>query len=106
MFENIENRPCCYTVIDMDYRREVLLIKSLYRSLLPNLSAIKIEGNPNLLVKLTRESQWAELYPEIMGPTASFLYFGPSQTPGYIVYGNGPSIHMTYSMRQKKDSST
>ncbi|KAF7789427.1 hypothetical protein EIP86_000371 [Pleurotus ostreatoroseus] len=40
-----------------------------------------------------------------MGPSSSFFYFGPSCTPGYLVYGNSPTQAMANSRRQKKDGS-
>jgi len=41
-----------------------------------------------------------------MGPDKSFFYFGPETKPGYVVYGNGPSLAMASLIRQKKDGST
>jgi len=58
------------------------------------------------VTKLTREAEWAQQHPDIMGPSNSFFYFGPSKTAGYLVYGNLPSQAMSDSMRQKKETST
>jgi hypothetical protein len=68
--------------------------------------SIQVEHTPNIVTKLTREAEWAQQHPDIMGPSNSFLYFGPSKTPGYLVYGNLPSQAMADSLRQKKDTST
>ncbi|CAL1699983.1 unnamed protein product [Somion occarium] len=65
-----------------------------------------VDESPNLILKLTREAPWAQQHPDIMGPSSSFFYFGPSRTPGYIVYGNSPTQPMTHSRRQKKEGST
>ena len=61
-----------------------------------------VEQKPNLLVRLIREPQWSQQHPEIMGPTASFMYFGPGKSSGYLIYGNGPDQPMNSSVRQKK----
>jgi hypothetical protein len=66
----------------------------------------QVEQTPNLVIKITREPQWSQLHPTIMGPNNSFFYFGPSITPGYVVYGNGPSMAMSSLSKQKKEGST
>ncbi|KII94720.1 hypothetical protein PLICRDRAFT_96541 [Plicaturopsis crispa FD-325 SS-3] len=66
----------------------------------------QVERTPNLVLKLIREPEWAQLQPEIMGPSASFFYFGPALSSGYIVYGNSSHNPMANSLRQKKDTST
>ncbi|EPQ58887.1 hypothetical protein GLOTRDRAFT_125209 [Gloeophyllum trabeum ATCC 11539] len=69
-------------------------------------SVSEFEQNPNLIMTLSREPEWAQLHPDIMGPSNSYLYFGPAKSPGYLVYGNGPTQPMLNSLRQKKDGST
>ena len=61
-----------------------------------------MEQKPNLLVRLIREPQWSQQHPEIMGPSTSFMYFGPGKSSGYLIYGNGPNQSMNSSVRQKK----
>ncbi|KAF9653414.1 hypothetical protein BDM02DRAFT_3108050 [Thelephora ganbajun] len=61
-----------------------------------------VEQKPNLLVRLMREPQWSQQHPEIMGPSTSFMYFGPGKSSGYLIYGNGPNQPMNSSVRQKK----
>ena len=61
-----------------------------------------MEQKPNLLVRLIREPQWSQQHPEIMGPSTSFMYFGPGKSSGYLIYGNGPNQPMNSSVRQKK----
>jgi hypothetical protein len=61
-----------------------------------------VEQKPNLLVRLMREPQWSQQHPEIMGPSTSFMYFGPGKSSGYLIYGNGPNQPMNGSVRQKK----
>ncbi|KZT29491.1 hypothetical protein NEOLEDRAFT_1107259, partial [Neolentinus lepideus HHB14362 ss-1] len=68
--------------------------------------AFFFEQNPNLIMTLSREAEWAQQHPDIMGPSNSYLYFGPAKSPGYLVYGNGPTQSMINSLRQKKDSSS
>jgi hypothetical protein len=67
---------------------------------------VQVEHTPNIVTRLTREAEWAQQHPDIMGPSNSFFYFGPSKAPGYLVYGNLPSQAMSDSMRQKKETST
>ncbi|KAG2138088.1 uncharacterized protein EDB93DRAFT_1242162 [Suillus bovinus] len=57
----------------------------------------------NLIVHIAREAAWSQQHPEIMGPSNSFLYFGPSKTPGYLVYGNGPEITLFYGAQNGKE---
>ncbi|KAI0784901.1 hypothetical protein C8Q75DRAFT_794883 [Abortiporus biennis] len=68
--------------------------------------AFTVEENPNLILKVTREAPWAQRHPDIMGPNSSFLYFGPSRMPGYLVYGNSSPQPMANARKQKKDYST
>ena len=67
---------------------------------------VDADYQPNLVIQITRESQWSQQHPSIMGPDKSFFYFGPQTQAGYVVYGNGPSIAMKSLIRQKKDGST
>ncbi|KAL6307045.1 hypothetical protein BKA93DRAFT_112041 [Sparassis latifolia] len=64
-----------------------------------------VDESPNLIMKICREAPWAQQHPDIMGPSNSYLYFGPLRTPGYLVYGNSPSQSMNNSRRQKKEAS-
>ncbi|KAI5834722.1 hypothetical protein EV122DRAFT_226779 [Schizophyllum commune] len=64
-------------------------------------------STPNIIVKLTREAQWADRHEGILGPSNSYLYFGPSQSPGYVVYGNNRnSIAMAHFLRQNRENTT
>ena len=65
-----------------------------------------VDHGPNIIVRLTREAEWSQQHPDIMGPSNAYLYFGPSKTIGYLVYGNLPSQPMSESLRQKKETST
>lgn len=60
----------------------------------------------NVVIRLTREDDWAQNHPDIMGPRNSFFYFGPSRSTGHLIYGNTPEQAMADSMIQKKDTST
>ncbi|RDB19983.1 hypothetical protein Hypma_013032 [Hypsizygus marmoreus] len=63
--------------------------------------------NPNAVIRLTREAAWAQQHPSIMGPVNSYLYFGPENAPGYVVYGNNRnSIPMAYFLRQRREGSS
>lgn len=66
----------------------------------------KVDQQVNLIVHIAREAAWSQQHPEIMGPRNSYLYFGPSKTPGYLVYGNGSEVAMVNHLRHKKDAST
>lgn len=57
-------------------------------------------------MRLTREKPWTQQHPDIMGPSNSYLYFGPNRAPGYLVYGNSPSQSMTNARRQKREISS
>lgn len=59
----------------------------------------------NIMVRLMREAAWEENRPEIAGPHAAVLYFGPNNSPGRIHYGNAPEMAMWDMMVQKKESS-
>lgn len=57
-------------------------------------------------MRLTREKPWTQQHPDIMGPSNSYLYFGPNRAPGYLVYGNSPPQSMANARRQKKETSS
>ncbi|KAF9030460.1 hypothetical protein BDZ89DRAFT_949630 [Hymenopellis radicata] len=62
---------------------------------------------PNLVIKLTREALWAQQHPTIMGPSNSYFYFGPRNSPGYVVYGNTRvNVAMAYLLRQQREGSS
>lgn len=62
---------------------------------------------PNAIIKVTREADWSQQHPSIMGPVNSYLYFGPDNAPGYIIYGNNRNnIPMHYFIRQRREGST
>jgi hypothetical protein len=63
-------------------------------------------SNPNLIIRITREPQWSQQHPNIMGPSNSYLYFGPNNSPGQLMYGNGPVNHMHTALRQHREGST
>jgi hypothetical protein len=65
----------------------------------------QVEDRPNLVLKLSREAEWAQQHPDIMGPNASFFYFGPSRSAGVLAYGNTPTQPMTNSMKRNKEGS-
>ncbi|KAI0787071.1 hypothetical protein BC629DRAFT_1593603 [Irpex lacteus] len=65
-----------------------------------------LEEQPNLLLRLTREPSWSQQHPDIMGPSSSFFYFGPSRSPGHLAYGNSAPQPMSNSMRRKRDANT
>ncbi|KAI0650897.1 hypothetical protein C8Q79DRAFT_1007112 [Trametes meyenii] len=64
------------------------------------------DENPNLIMKIAREAPWAQQHPDIMGPSNSYLYFGPNRTPGHLIYGNSTYHTMAQARHRKKDSST
>ena len=66
---------------------------------------LKVIQVPNVVVQLTRHDEWASQYPGVMGPRNAFLYFGPSNSPGQVAYGNGDRVPMPYYLRKKKDGS-
>ncbi|EGO02135.1 hypothetical protein SERLA73DRAFT_177918 [Serpula lacrymans var. lacrymans S7.3] len=72
----------------------------------PAFTVKEVEENPNLVVQISREADWRQQHPDIMGPNNSYLYFGPSKSPGYLVYGNGPTQSMMGTIKQKKEGST
>ncbi|KAL5507748.1 hypothetical protein ACEPAH_5366 [Sanghuangporus vaninii] len=65
----------------------------------------KVIQVPNVIVQLTRHDEWTSQHPDIMGPRNAFLYFGPSNSPGQVAYGNGQRVPMPYYLRKKKDGS-
>ncbi|KAG2143621.1 hypothetical protein DEU56DRAFT_791606 [Suillus clintonianus] len=72
----------------------------------PAFTVKTVDQQVNVIVHIAREAAWSQQHPEIMGPSNSYLYFGPSRAPGYLVYGNGPEVTMANHLRHKKDAST
>ncbi|KAI0329640.1 hypothetical protein GY45DRAFT_1346435 [Cubamyces sp. BRFM 1775] len=68
--------------------------------------AFTVDENPNLIMKIAREAPWAQQHPDIMGPSNSYLYFGPNRTPGHLIYGNSTYHTMAQARHKKKESST
>ena len=63
----------------------------------------QVERYPNPVVRITREAEWAQQHPSIMGPDNSYLYLGPESTAGYIIYGsNQTQIPMNFFLRPGK----
>ncbi|PPR06613.1 hypothetical protein CVT24_001720 [Panaeolus cyanescens] len=63
----------------------------------------QVAQDPNLVLRLTRETAWSSQHPSIMGPDNSFFYLGPESTAGYIIYGNNASnIPMNFFLRPGK----
>ncbi|GLB34263.1 hypothetical protein LshimejAT787_0111470 [Lyophyllum shimeji] len=63
--------------------------------------------NPNPIFKVTREADWSQQHPSIMGPGTSWLFFGPDHAPGYVAYGNNRNhIPMPHFLRQRREGST
>ncbi|KAG1752389.1 uncharacterized protein EDB91DRAFT_513125 [Suillus paluster] len=71
----------------------------------PAFTVTTVDQQVNVIVHIAREAAWSQQHPEIMGPSNSYLYFGPSRAPGYLVYGNGAEVAMINHLRQKRDSS-
>ncbi|KAF9035913.1 hypothetical protein BJ165DRAFT_1355188 [Panaeolus papilionaceus] len=62
-----------------------------------------VAQDPNLVLRLTRETAWSSQHPSIMGPDNSFFYLGPESTAGFIIYGNNASnIPMNFFLRPGK----
>lgn len=58
---------------------------------------------PNLVTRITRQAEWSQQHPGIMGPDNSFLYFGPETSIGFIMYGNNRTqIGMNFLLRPGK----
>jgi len=66
----------------------------------------EVDRMPNTLVQLRREAPWTQKHRGVMGPGAAFFYFGPSCTPGHIIYGNAPSQPMATTLRRKRLSAS
>ncbi|KAI6100150.1 hypothetical protein F5141DRAFT_1140600 [Pisolithus sp. B1] len=58
--------------------------------------AFTVYQNPSV-VKVTREAEWSQQHPDIMGPASAFLYFGPANARGYM------QISMSNHLRQKRE---
>jgi len=72
----------------------------------PAFTVKTVDQQVNVIVHIARQAAWSQQHSDIMGPSNSYLYFGPSRAPGYLVYGNGPEVAMINHLRQKKDTST
>ena len=70
------------------------------------LTPIQADENPNLIMKIAREAPWAQQHPDIMGPSNSYLYFGPNRIPGHLIYGNSTYQTMAQARHRKKENST
>ncbi|PPR03444.1 hypothetical protein CVT26_007860 [Gymnopilus dilepis] len=69
----------------------------------PAFTIHQVERYPNPVVRITREAEWAQQHPSIMGPDNSYLYLGPESTAGYIIYGsNQTQIPMNFFLRPGK----
>lgn len=68
-------------------------------------TVITIDQNANPVIKVSREAQWSQQHPDIMGPENAFLYLGPGSARGYMVYGNGDEVNMANYLRQKSQGS-
>ncbi|KAJ8463938.1 hypothetical protein ONZ45_g17412 [Pleurotus djamor] len=97
-FEDLESRAA-FTI------QQVFFYRVSLDSDISECLAVQIPQDPNLVVRVRREDAWSQQHPAIMGPDRSFLYFGPGNTQGYLVYGNSASQPMANSLRQKRDSS-
>ncbi|KAF5358694.1 hypothetical protein D9758_007759 [Tetrapyrgos nigripes] len=63
--------------------------------------------SPNLVIRLSRDGNWTQRIPGIMGPDNSYFYFGPEHSPGYIMYGNNLiTLPMAHLSRQQREGST
>ncbi|PIL37617.1 hypothetical protein GSI_01311 [Ganoderma sinense ZZ0214-1] len=67
---------------------------------------VQVDENPNLIMKIARETPWASQHSDIMGPPNSYFYFGPNRTPGHLIYGNSTYQTMAQARHRKKESST
>ncbi|KAF8841573.1 hypothetical protein BDN67DRAFT_1010506 [Paxillus ammoniavirescens] len=72
----------------------------------PAFTVKTVHETPNSVVQVAREAEWSQQHRDIMGPCNAYLYFGPSKSRGFLVYGNGPEVAMANHIRQKKDAST
>ncbi|TDL30062.1 hypothetical protein BD410DRAFT_780588 [Rickenella mellea] len=71
----------------------------------PAFTVEKVAKDPNLIVKISRRDEWALQHPGIMGPRNAYLYFGPSNCPGQLAYGNSEPTAMSLYLQKKKGSS-
>ena len=72
--------------------------------MLSTLVMIKVVNSP-VVVQLSRRDEWASQHTDIMGPRNAFFYFGPSNSPGQLAYGNAERVAMAYYLRRKRDVS-
>ncbi|KAF4619583.1 hypothetical protein D9613_004771 [Agrocybe pediades] len=69
----------------------------------PAFTIEEVDRTPNVILRLTRELEWSQQHPSIMGPDNSYFYMGPENAPGYVVYGNGRiNIGMPFFLRKGK----
>ncbi|KAF9476720.1 hypothetical protein BDN70DRAFT_153736 [Pholiota conissans] len=63
----------------------------------------EVDRNPNILIRVARETAWSQHYPSVLGPDNAYLYLGPESTMGYVIYGNNPTnFPMHYFLRPGK----
>ncbi|KAF8638097.1 hypothetical protein AX17_002458 [Amanita inopinata Kibby_2008] len=66
----------------------------------------EVGRDPNPIIRLRREAEWAQQHPTIMGPDTAFYYLGPENRPGYVIYGsNKTNIKMSQLFRQNREGS-
>ncbi|KAF9523269.1 hypothetical protein CPB83DRAFT_887033 [Crepidotus variabilis] len=46
------------------------------------------KDDPNRVIRLARDVQWAQQRPTAMGPDNSYFYLGPENNIGYLIYGS------------------
>lgn len=66
---------------------------------------LKVARDPNLIIQLSRQDEWANEHLDIMGPRNAFFYFGPSNSPGQLAYGNAGRVGMIYYLRKRRETS-
>ncbi|KJA29552.1 hypothetical protein HYPSUDRAFT_31464 [Hypholoma sublateritium FD-334 SS-4] len=63
----------------------------------------EVDRNPNPIIRVGRETAWAQLHPNVLGPDNAYLYLGPESTAGFVIYGNNPvNLPMHYFLRPGK----
>lgn len=58
-----------------------------------------------MLVRLTREKEWSQQHPDIMGPSSAYYYLGYDDKPVHLAFGNGERMSMMDWMKLKKEGS-
>ncbi|KAF8180213.1 hypothetical protein BJ912DRAFT_634858 [Pholiota molesta] len=67
----------------------------------------EVDRNPNIIIRVARETAWSQHYPSVLGPDNAYLYLGPESTMGYVIYGNNPTnLAMHYFLRPGKQPQT